>query len=348
MRNIFIYLGLSFIIACSSNNKPAEHNNPRVIVTSDINNIGGDPDDKQSMAHLLMYADQVDIEAIIPDLWIGKGIEATNQAIDAYEKDLLNPDFNFAKFNYPNPDSIRNKVAQNNTDAINRIITLAKKEDKRPLYILAWGNMNTVKDALLQAPEIADKIRLLTIATNKMAQNPDSEQNAKVEKYCVDNNWNGAGRDTIFYDSRFKNLWWIENDWAYNGMFEGEQPRKFLDEIKQNGNLGYHIWEVVQEQEWAHYFRAGDTPTLLYLLENIDHNNPAQFTWGGKFVKPFPQEYPNYWIDAAGTKDWDYQDPCNSWEIQDMVYTNRVNSLMEYREDMYNAFRLKMKTLYGK
>ena len=52
-------------------------NKPRVIVTTDINNAGGDPDDKQSLVHLLWYADELDIVGIIPDYWNGKGYEAS-------------------------------------------------------------------------------------------------------------------------------------------------------------------------------------------------------------------------------------------------------------------------------
>lgn len=39
-----------------------------------------------------------------------------------------------------------------------------------------------------------------------------------------------------------------------NGMFEGQEPRNFLLEIKEHGALGYYIWEVVQPKSWAHYW----------------------------------------------------------------------------------------------
>lgn len=38
----------------------------------------------------------------------------------------------------------------------------------------------------------------LTIATNVMADNPDSRQNAEVDTYSKKNNWNGRMRDEIF------------------------------------------------------------------------------------------------------------------------------------------------------
>ncbi|MDC0584182.1 DUF1593 domain-containing protein [Bacteroidales bacterium] len=336
----FCFLGISFYAFTSSL--------PRVIITTDINNVGGDPDDKQSLAHLFVYANEVDIKAIIPDYWKGKGFEATLQTIDVYEKDYRNNSYRFKNGNYPHPDSIRNLVANNNDDAINRIILEALKNDERPLYVLVWGSMSVVKQALFKAPEICDNVRVLTIGTHVMAENPHRPNDDANDPTCKKSNWNGRGRNEIFNDSRFNNLWWIENDWAYNGMFEGQQPRDLLQEIKTFGNLGYYIWEVVQTHSWAHYFRAGDTPSLLYLLEAIDHNQPSQSTWGGKFIRPFPNEKPNYWTDDAGTDDWDYANPCSSWNIANTVFNNRINTLLDNREEMYDAFRKKLKALYNK
>ena len=64
--NCFIYLVIvmmwSGVIGCNSSSPK-----PRVIITTDINNAGGDPDDKQSLVHVLWYADELDIVSIIPD-----------------------------------------------------------------------------------------------------------------------------------------------------------------------------------------------------------------------------------------------------------------------------------------
>ncbi len=345
MNKLIFVLLIAIIVSCKS-----EKPKPRVIVLSDINNVGGDPDDKQSMAHLFMYANEVDIVGIIPDLWNGKGVEATMQCIDAYEKDFNNPDYNFQKLNYPAPDQLRGRVSKNKEEAINTIIREAKKESISPVHILIWGNMNTVKAVLYKAPEIVNNIRIYTIATHRMAENEDALINSRdTTSYGLRRNWNHQGRDEIYNDKRFDNLWWLENDWGYNGMFEGQAPRDFLTEIKEYGALGYYIWDVVQPFDWAHYFRAGDTPTLLYLLEpGIDIDNPATGSWAGKFVNPYPNERPNYWIDDAGTDNWDYAHPENTWDKTKLVYNNRVNNLLESRDKWYDAYRKKMKEIYNK
>jgi len=344
MRKLLFIFLLSLI---SCNSKPTK---PRVLILSDINNIGGDPDDKQSMAHLFMYANEVDIVGIIPDLWEGKGVEATMQTIAAYEQDYENPDYNFKELKYPEPDYLRDQIAKNKTEAIQKIITEAKAENEGPLHILIWGNMNSMRDALNTAPEIAENIRIYTIATHRMAANEDAQQHSKdTTDFGIRRNWNHPGRDEIHYDPQFKNLWWLENDWAYNAMFEGAEPKEFLNEIKENGTLGNYIWEVVQPHDWARYFRAGDTPTLLYFLEpGVDINDPTSSSWAGKYIKPFPEERPNYWIDDAGIEDWNYANPENTWNNFNQVYQNRLEGLMLKRAEWYEDYRQKMKELYSK
>ncbi|MDX1284499.1 MAG: DUF1593 domain-containing protein [Draconibacterium sp.] len=346
MKRFLLFLLLaSFLYSCKGKDKTL----PKIIICTDINIDRGDPDDRQSMAHLMMYANEVEIVSIIPERWNAGGYDATMQAIDAYDKDFNNPEFNFKKLNYPDPESIRPLVQKDRENAIDNFIASAR-ETTQPIHVLIWGNMVLVRDALRKAPDIVDKIRIYTIATHRMFQNPDAEQNSRdTTRFGIRINWNGPGRNDICNNERFNNLWWLENDWGYNGMFEGQEPRDFLLEIKEYGALGYNIWEVVQPKSWAHYFRAGDTPTLLYLLEpGVDLNNPASSTWAGKYIKPFPETRPNYWIDDAGKKEWDYANPQNSWHKGKEVYDFRVKNLMKARADMYDSYREKMKKLYNK
>ena len=61
----------------------------RVIVSSDIG--GTDPDDFQSMVHLLVYADVLDIEGLVSSAAIGPGRKKhILEVIDCYEKDYAN------------------------------------------------------------------------------------------------------------------------------------------------------------------------------------------------------------------------------------------------------------------
>jgi hypothetical protein len=60
---------------------------PRVLVSTDIG--GTDPDDNQSLAHLLMYSEMFDLEGLVSSPSFGDGSTSEiYRMIDVYEKDL--------------------------------------------------------------------------------------------------------------------------------------------------------------------------------------------------------------------------------------------------------------------
>src|SRR6056297_2966812 len=92
-----------------------EAKNARVFIFTDINIDAGDPDDRQSLVHLLWYANELKIEGIVPDRWSAGGLEACNLAVDAYEKDFHK--YRLKKKNYPEPKEIRKLLAVDLDDA---------------------------------------------------------------------------------------------------------------------------------------------------------------------------------------------------------------------------------------
>ncbi|MFW5759856.1 MAG: hypothetical protein ACOCXH_02615 [Cyclobacteriaceae bacterium] len=50
---------------------------------------------------------------------------------------------------------------------------------------------------------------------------------------------------------------------------------------------------VTKNQEWPQYFRVGDTPSVLYVIDpEHDIDGPTESSWAGKFKQPFPQMRP--------------------------------------------------------
>jgi hypothetical protein len=353
-----IYILMLFTILLSCNRKNSK---PRVIVTTDIQVCCGDPDDIQSLCHLLWYADELDIRAIIPEKFgEGKepgGITAVVSVLEKYRLDYENPENNFKSMSFPEPDFFLNEILQRDRDsAIDKIITEALGKDKRPLYILVWGNMNIIKDALLKEPDITDKIRILTIGTNLRA--PADGGDGAIP------NWNGPGRNRIFGDPQFDNLWWIENDWGYNGMFDGlvypeeegkrptgGRPFEIMNELAtRGGNLGKHIKEVVSFDlvKWAYYFRAGDTPTVLYLIDpENNQDDPSVGSWAGIFQQPFPDERKNYWTNVPGNSGFVFTDPLNTWRFADTAIQESFQFMLSERDSMYSAMLAKIDLLYN-
>ena len=335
IRNYFLLLFIISFFQCTTQN-----DKPRVIITTDINNAGGDPDDKQSLVHVLWFADELDIVGIIPDYWNGKGYEASMEVLDTYRKDF--EEFNFGEKGYPDPESVEKRFAGDPQSARDMIIQEAMRSSE-PIYLLIWGQMTTFQEALFHAPEIAEKVRILTIGTG-VKYGPADEQ---VGEECDVVNWNGKGRNEIYNDPRFDKLWWLESNWTYNGMFMGEGPRIMFEKLSTYGSMGAFIKTATKGHDWAQYFRVGDTPSVLYLIDpGNEIENPEKGSWAGKFKKPFPEKRPNYWTDDNGDISWDYADPCNTWGNVEEMYAYNKNTLFIRRQSMYDELINKLDQLY--
>ncbi|MEG1590930.1 MAG: DUF1593 domain-containing protein [Chryseobacterium sp.] len=86
MKRFIYIIILIFGINCFNAQKSADVK-PRILISTDIG--GTDPDDNQSIIHLLMYADKFNIEGLVSSPSFGNGSKAEIlKMIDFYEKDL--------------------------------------------------------------------------------------------------------------------------------------------------------------------------------------------------------------------------------------------------------------------
>ncbi|NIA13799.1 MAG: DUF1593 domain-containing protein [Nitrospiraceae bacterium] len=255
---------------------------PRVIVSTDIG--GSDPDDFQSMVHLLIYADVLDMEGLISSPPGGGRVGHIHETIAAYERDYSQ--FKQHSPTYPAPGRLRGLVKQGAlnsspiegfsqaTEGSNWLIHCAGADDERPLYVLVWGSITDVAQAVHDVPGIKKKLRVYSIAS-----------------------WNTA-MDQAARDYLYKNhpdLWWIEADTTFRGMYVGGNQKgdlgnsAFLKQhVSGHGALGDFL--VAKKAD----IKMGDTPSLLYLLKG-DPDAPEGAHWGGSFVKT--DHGPNYWTD---------------------------------------------------
>ncbi len=247
---------------------------PRILISTDIG--GTDPDDNQSMAHFLMYSNQFATEGLVSSPSYGKGTKQNILTmIDLYEKDL--PKLQKHIKDYPSPDALRALCKQGKqgnapfagyskpTEGSDWIIKCAKKKSSQPLWILGWGGLEDVAQALHDDPSIAPNIRVYWIG------GPNKKWSANSYAYIVQN---------------FPNLWFIEVNSSYYGFFVNDgvpdnlNPGNYYDRcISGAGNLG---------ADYKNYYKGnvkmGDTPSLLYMMDG-DPNNPYRESWGGSFVK---------------------------------------------------------------
>ena len=341
-------LALIFSLVLLSLSTYAQLDKPKVFVFTDINIDQGDPDDRQSLIHLLWYTNEVTIQGIVPDRWDAKGYEACMLAMEAYEQDFKA--LNLENEDYPTPEKLKNLVATD-VQSAKILFTKAASAGGDPLYVLVWGNMKNFGAFLNEQPELHKNIRLITIGTDLMMENYRQhmpENWPKTDQPCEQYNWNGFGRNEIFNDPRFNNLWWLEINWTYEGMFSGDEPRSMYQKLSRYGRLGEHMIEVTKNQPWAQYFRVGDTPSVLYVIDP-DHNldDPTESSWAGKFKKPFPDTRPNYFLDDNGPIVWNYDDPCETWENHTAMRDYAKSTLEMKRPSMYASLLEKLEALYG-
>jgi hypothetical protein len=251
---------------------PAPDPRPRVIVSSDIG--GTDPDDIQSMVHFLLYADRFDVEGLISSPWGPGRREHILDVIDRYARDY--PALKTHSTRYPEPAVLRGVAKQGAiasatgtgirvpTEGSEWIVRCARQPDPRPLWVLVWGGIDDLAQALHDAPDILPKLRVYFIGgPNKM--------------------WSVDAYDDI--ETHHPSLWMIEANSTYRGWFVGGDQSGEWDNrtfaaahAAGRGALGDYYAGIL-----SGVLKMGDSPSVGYLLSGASPD-PGRGGWGGRFV----------------------------------------------------------------
>ncbi len=309
-----------------------------VIVDTDL---GGDPDDIQSLFRLLHYSDILKVKAIVST----PCTDIKSHPWDTVPRDFLiknwikRVDLDFLRSNgYPElmPEndvlSVVYKGSQTSglpceeakSTGAKKIIEIAKHySPENPVWILIWGSTTTVAQSLHDAPEIAPNIRIYSIAST------NTQHDSLSRNYIYK-----------FMEEKYPGLWWIENGvlpkWrheTFRGVYQGGiqagewNTTSFIGEnIKGHGSYHNGLFkqkcgDVFPVANWPkNSLKEGDSPSMLYLLSpviakigNVD--DPTQESWGGRFRKAMPQKYPNYYVDLNLSPE-QCQATINKWRLQ--------------------------------
>jgi hypothetical protein len=203
-----LVLPVAAMLARTPEGLPAGETRPRVIVSTDIG--GTDPDDFQSMVHFLLYADMFDVEGLVSSPYGPGRREHILGVIDRYAADY--PNLKTYSDRYPAPDVLRGLTKQGAiesappggvsraTEGSDWIVRSARRTDPRPLWVLVWGGIDDLAQALHDAPDILPKLRVYFIGgPNKM--------------------WSVEAYD--YSERQHPGLWMIEANSTYRGWFTG-------------------------------------------------------------------------------------------------------------------------------
>jgi hypothetical protein len=334
-------LVMMLLFGCSTKNKKEQDFNSKskisVLIDTDL---GGDPDDIQSLFRLLHYSDILEIKGIVST----PCSQIESHPWDTIPQDLLikewiqriDLDFLRAKgYNdlmqeeevlgvvkkgsqKPLPPSING-----NTEGSDFIIETSKKYSKEdPLWVLIWGSMTTLAQALHDDPSIASNIRIYSIASS------NTEHDSLSRNFVYE-----------FMKSDFPDLWWIENGILPKGKYEtfrgvyqgGEQSGEWgnIAFVEKNirgkgtargGMFDQKPGDAFPVATWPKgTLKEGDSPSILYLISPIiggvgDIHDPTQESWGGQFRKADQDLFPNYYIDLEASPEV-CQATINKWRL---------------------------------
>jgi hypothetical protein len=291
---------------------PPEHvddftGHPRVVIISDI---GNEPDDQMSFVRLLLYSNELDIEAMIAttSTWQKKAThpETMRQLIDAYGQ--VRPNLLLNAKGWPEAADLASRVYAGQTaygmaatgpdktsDGARAILRAAEQDDPRPLWICDWGGANTLAQALIEAratrtPEqlakLITKLRVYSISDQDDAgpwirrEFPDlfyivSPSTPTSGEYYFAT-WTGISGDRYYRNGAGADSTTVTNEW--------------LDaNIRSKGPLGkvYPKFMFIME---------GDTPSYLGLIDNglNAYRRPDWGGWGGRYVyrQPYDETHP--------------------------------------------------------
>ncbi len=312
-RFLFLALGLVTALVFTGGAAGASEARPRIVVATDVG--GTDFDDYQSLVHLFVYADRFDIEGIVSSPMGGPGrLSQILRVIDAYEKDY--PTLRTYSPLYPTADNLRSISKQGATAASGLrgfekptegskwIVRCAKRDDPRPLWVLMWGGLDDLAQALHDDPSITPKLRVYYIG------GPNKK-------------WNPTAYDYIAREH--PDLWMIEANSTYFGWFVGGNQKG------EWSNTGFVARHVAGRGALGNFFagfnwggkirdtvKMGDTPSLAYLLNGTPDDPVKTQSWGGSFVRAWDR--PRRVFDNAQTKPPVPTDVVETYSIVDIIY----------------------------
>ncbi len=273
MKSTLLWLLLTLSLAAASDHGALAGHRHRVLVSTDIG--GTDPDDFQSMVHFLLYADLFDVEGIVSSPYGPGRREHILQVIDHYARDYAKLKSHSPR--YPHPDALRAIARQGAhdspgpagygapTEGSRWIVECARRPDPRPLYVLVWGGIEDLAQALHDAPDILPRLRVYFIGgPNKM--------------------WSVNAYNYI--EESHPRLWMIEANATYRGWFVGG------NQTGEWGNASFVAAHVVGHGALGAFFatllkgtiKMGDSPSAGYLLRGTP-DDPSTPGWGGKFAR---------------------------------------------------------------
>jgi len=347
IKIITLLLVLIGITTTSSAKKAALK--PRLVVCTDIAPADVEPDDMESMVHLMAYADMFEIEALITsvgwncDPYPMEWMQYLRRVIKAYASDVPNlmkrsgqkRHLSLKKENgsqqmgyWPSAEylseravmgsmygGIRSIGERNDSPGSDLLIQLADEDDPRPIYVAAWGGANTLAQAIWRvkqtrsAYEVRKFVRKFRLFT---ITDQDMDYAHRMDRARSSHRWL---RQEFKDDLQFI---WDEGAWQEQCELGKRNWTLHQQHIQTKGELG----KEYPDYKWG---VEGDTPSFLYVMPNglNDPEDPAQAGWAGYHERGLcPDSLTTAWTS--------WQEPVRSISVgyKQRFYMDELNDFM--------------------
>ncbi len=296
---------------------------PRIVVMTDI---GGDPDDRQSMVRFMLYTCDFDVEGLCTGFGHGHykntRPDLIREIVDAYGKVL--PNLRKHRPDYPSHERLTSLIKDGHngdphkvgpgmdSEASDWIIEVLDKDDPRPVWFSIWGGPRELAQAIWKVSQTRSAHQLVAFK-RKIRVHSIADQDRTAE-------WIKHMHPDIF---------WIYSHRLFRGIWkEGNQeivsPAWLEKNVRtEHGPLG-RVYPARAAGKTG--VKEGDTPSFFYVLpdglSNPEH--PEWGNWGGRFQR---SGRGNEYVPAAD----------KIGDRLDMLYT-----IHRWRQDYQNEFEARM------
>lgn len=309
---------------------------PRLVVLTDI---GNEPDDAESLVRLLLYANEIDIEALIASTstWLKDRVNPSliQERVRAYGEVL--PNLAVHATGWPRAEDLLQRIyagaphyglegvgPDQDTDASRAIVAIVDRPDPRPVWFALWGGATDLAQALdsvrrTRSPQalaaFVAKVRVYSISDQDdagpclRAQFPQMFWIASIHGFGQYRlaTWNGISGDLMNpiagADTRL-----VDRDWqAANVIGKGPLGALYPRSL---------------------YILEGDTPSFLGLIPNGLNvpDRPDYGGWGGRYTRVSP--HLGLYADAVDTVVG----------VDGQTHTSNHATLWRWREAFQNDF----------
>lgn len=275
---------------------------PRVAILSDI---GNEPDDQMSFVRLMLYSNELDLEALIAttSTWQKAAThpETMHKIIAVYGE--VRPHLLLNAPGWPDTTTLDSRVFAGqpgygmaatgegkDSPGAQALLQSMERDDPRPLWICVWGGANTLAQALmdLRGFKSAEETAQIVGRLRVYASSDQDDAGAWIRRefpgllYIVMPSTQDSGD---YYYATWTgisgDLYYRNGEGADNSLVTNE----WLDKnIRSKGPLGkmYPRFMFIME---------GDTPTFLNLIDNglNGYRRPDWGGWGGRYVYRQPR-----------------------------------------------------------